>query len=65
MFSEDGSLRSPVNLYDMQVAIGTTIQIDALYESVATAGEDDGLTPEQRQRRRQGLASRARTGGSL
>lgn len=65
VFNPDGSARSPVDLYDMQVAIGTTIQMDALYESVAVAGEDDGLTPEQRQRRRQGLARRSTSGGSL
>jgi len=65
VFNPDGSARSPVNLYDMQVAIGTTIQLDSLYESFAAADEDDGLTPEQRQRRRQGLASRSSSGGSL
>jgi hypothetical protein len=65
VFSPDGSVRSPVNLYDMQVTIGTFITLDGLYESFQTAEEDDGLTPEERQRRRQGLASRSSSGGSL
>lgn len=67
VFSDDGSVRSPVNLYDMQVALGTTITLDSVYEELATTGddEDDGLTPEQRQRRRQGLASRSSSGGSM
>lgn len=65
VISEDGSVRSPVNLYDMQVSLGATITLDSLYESFAVSGEDDGLTPEQRQRRRQGLAQRSSSGGSL
>lgn len=65
VFNADGSARSPVNLYDMQVSLGATITLDSLYESFAISGEDDGLTPEQRQRRRQGLASRSSSGGSL
>jgi hypothetical protein len=64
-FSADGSVRSPVNLYDLQGSFGITVTLDSLYESFAAAGEDDGLTPEQRQRRRQGLAHRTSTGGSL
>ncbi len=65
VFNADGSARSPVSLYDMQVSLGATITLDSLYESFAIAGEDDGLTPEQRQRRRQGLARRTTSGGSL
>lgn len=65
VFNADGSARSPVNLYDMQVSLGVTITLDSVYEAITTAGEDDGLTPEQRQRRRQGLASRSTSGGSL
>lgn len=64
-FNENGTLRSPVALPDMQVSLGATITLDSLYESFAVQGEDDGLTPEQRQRRRQGLASRPSSGGSL
>jgi hypothetical protein len=64
-FNDNGTLRSPVNLYDMQVSLGATVTLDSLYESVAVSGEDDGLTPEQRQRRRQGLARRSTSGGSL
>jgi hypothetical protein len=63
-FNDDGSVRSPFNP-DNNLSLAFTVQIDALYEAVA-GGEDDGLTPEQRQRRRQGLAGRpSTTGGSL
>lgn len=54
LYNPDGSLRSPFNP-DANFTLTATVQIDALYEAVA-GGEDDGLTPEQRQRRRQGLA---------
>lgn len=64
-FNENGSLRSPVALPDLQASLGVTVTLDSLYEQFATSGEDDGLTPEQRQRRRQGLASRSSSGGSL
>jgi hypothetical protein len=64
-FSDDGSVRSPFNP-DTQFYLSATITLDSLYESFASSGEDDGLTPEQRQRRRQGLAHRtSTTGGSL
>jgi hypothetical protein len=65
VFNPNGSVRSPVAIYDLQGALGVTITLDSFYESLVTAGEDDGLTPEMRQRRRQGLASRGQTGGSL
>ncbi len=63
-FSENGSVRSPFNP-DTQFYLSATITLDSLYESFAASGEDDGLTPQQRQRRRQGLARRTTTGGSL
>jgi hypothetical protein len=65
VFSPDGSVRSPLNLNDLQVSAGLTWTLDGFYEAVTSAGEDDGLTPEQRQRRRQGLASRGSSGGTL
>jgi hypothetical protein len=65
LFNDDGSVRSPFNP-DNNFTLAATVQIDALYESVFAGGEDDGLTPEQRQRRRQGLAHRGSgTGGSM
>jgi hypothetical protein len=65
VFNQDGSARSPVALFDMQASLGVTITLDGFYESFANAGEDDGLTPEQRQRRRQGLAANPAVGGTL
>ena len=39
---------------------------NGVYETIVGGAEDDGLTPEQRQRRRQGLArSSSGRGGSL
>lgn len=54
-----GNATSPFNP-DTQVFLSTTIGIDAFVNEVFGDEEDDGLTPEERQRRRQGLAS---TGG--
>jgi hypothetical protein len=65
LFNDDGTLRGPFNP-DTLVSLSATVQLDGLYESLSSAGEDDGLTPEQRQRRRQGLArSTSITGGSF
>jgi len=65
LFNDDGSLRGPINP-DTLISLSATVQLDGLYESLSSAGEDDGLTPEQRQRRRQGLArSTSITGGSF
>ncbi len=55
-FNDDGSVRSPFNP-DTQVYLSTTITLDGLYETLTAGAEEDGLTPEERQRRRQGLAS--------
>jgi hypothetical protein len=55
-FDNNGAVRGPFNP-DNNLFLTASIQIDALYEAVA-GGEDDGLTPEQRQRRRQGLSRR-------
>lgn len=51
-----GNVRSPFGP-DTQVFLSATVTLDGLYEAVTAGGEDDGLTPEERQRRRQGLAS--------
>nr|MDQ3031954.1 hypothetical protein [Myxococcota bacterium] len=56
VFNADGSVRSPFNP-DNNLFLTASFQIDAVYEALA-GGEDDGLTPEQRQRRRQGLSRR-------
>lgn len=63
-FNEDGSVRQPFNP-DNNLFLSATVQIDAVFEALQ-GSEDDGLTPEQRQRRRQGLAGReSSTGGSF
>ncbi len=54
---------SPFNP-DNNFFLSTTFQIDGIYEAVA-GSEDDGLTPEQRQRRRQGLARTSGAGGTF
>jgi len=59
LFNEDASVRSPLSP-DTQIFLSTTIGLDSLFGEIVGGGEDDGLTPEERQRRRQGLAS---TGG--
>jgi hypothetical protein len=65
LFNDDGSLRSPFNP-DANFFFTATVQVDALYEALFRGEEEEGLTPEERQRRRQGLARRPSvTGGSL
>lgn len=56
LYNQDGSVRSPFNP-DTQISLSATFTLDGIYKEIAGASEDDGLTPEQRQRRRQGLAS--------
>jgi hypothetical protein len=55
-FNDDGSVRSPFNP-DTQVYLSATVTLDGLYETLTAGGEEDGLSPEERQRRRQGLAA--------
>lgn len=55
-YNDDGSIRSIFNP-DSQVYVSTTFQLDAIYTELAGSG-DDGLSPEERQRRRQGLSRR-------
>lgn len=57
LWNDDGSVRSPFNP-DTQFSLGLTFTLDGIYNTITAGGEDDGLTPEERQRRRQGLAQR-------
>lgn len=57
LWNPDGSVRSPFNP-DTQVFLTATVGIDALVNQLVSSEEEDGLTPEERQRRRQGLAQR-------
>lgn len=63
-YNPDGSIRNPIFTPDTQVFLSATFQVDEVWNQIAGSGEDD-LTPEERQRRRQGLASGPRTGGSF
>lgn len=59
LYNPDGSVRSPFTA-DTQVFLTTTVGLDALYGEIFGSGDDDSLTPQERQRRRQGLASTGR-----
>jgi hypothetical protein len=61
-YNTDGSVRSIFNP-DSQVYLSTTFQLDSIYTELV-GSEDDGLTPEERQRRRQGLARRTSEEGA-
>ncbi|MEQ9073495.1 MAG: hypothetical protein RLP09_06520 [Sandaracinaceae bacterium] len=63
-YNPDGSIRNPLVTPDTQVFLGATIGLDTLYTDVFV-GSEDNLTPEERQRRQQGLASGPSTGGSF
>jgi hypothetical protein len=60
VYNPDGSVRSPFNA-DSQVYLTVTLGLDGIYNELAGGNDDEGLTPEERQRRRQGLA---RSGGA-
>lgn len=60
-WNPDGSIRNPLFTPDTQVFLSATVQLDTIYTEAAGSA-DDGLTPEERQRRRQGLASGPSTG---
>lgn len=64
LYNPDGNLRNPIFTPDTEAYLTATIGIDGLIDSL-THGEDDGLTPEERQRRRQGLSSGPRVGGAF
>lgn len=58
VFNPDGSVRSPFNP-DTQVFLSTTLSLDGIYDQIfGVHGEEEDLTPQERQRRRQGLAMR-------
>lgn len=56
LYNPDTSVRSPFNP-DTQVYLSATLGLDGVYGEIAGSNEDE-LTPEERQRRRQGLARR-------
>ncbi len=60
LYNPDGSVRSPFSP-DTQVFLTSTVSLDGLYGEIVGGDSEDDLTPEERQRRRQGLA---RSGGS-
>ena len=57
LYADDGSVRSPFNP-NTQATLTAQFTLDGIYEELFANTEDDGLTPEERQRRRQGLAQR-------
>ena len=63
VYNPDGSFRNPIFTPDTQVFLSATVGLDSIYDELF--GEQEHLTPEQMQRRRQGLASGPRTGGSF
>lgn len=66
-YADDGSVRSPFNP-DTQLSLTGTLTLDAFFLEVTGAtDEEENLTPEQIQRRRQGLAQRSSSpnGGRL
>ncbi len=59
LLAGDGSVRNPFyDPYSSELYLSATFMLDGIYEAIVGGDESDGLTPEQRQRRRQGLASR-------
>lgn len=62
-YNPDGSVRSPFNP-DTQVFLSASVQLDTIYTELR-GSDDSHLTPEERQRRRQGLASGPSTGVSF
>ncbi len=62
-YNPNGSIRNPIINPDTQFQLSFNMQLDEMYTEIVGTGED--LTPEERQRRRQGLASRQRSGGTF
>ncbi|HJL16825.1 MAG TPA: hypothetical protein RMH99_14270 [Sandaracinaceae bacterium LLY-WYZ-13_1] len=62
-YNPDGSIRNPLFTPDTQVFLTGTFQLDEIYTQLSGGGEE--LTPEERQRRRQGLASGPSVGGAF
>ena len=63
-YNPDGSLRNPLFTPDTQVFLSATFGVDTIYNELFGETEDD-LTPEERQRRQQGLASGPSVGGAF
>ncbi len=56
LWAPNGNVMSPFNP-DTQVSLSASVQLDAVFVELSEHHEEeDGLTPEERQRRRQGLA---------
>ena len=63
-YNPDGSIRNPLFTPDTQVFLSATFGVDTIYNELFGETEDD-LTPEERQRRQQGLASGPSLGGAF
>jgi hypothetical protein len=61
IFSQDGSVRNPIFTPDTTAYLDFTVQLDSLYTEFA--GSEEELSPEEQQRRRQGLSARPRAEG--
>jgi hypothetical protein len=57
LYNPDGSVRSPFNA-DTQVYLTMTLGLDGIYGEIVGGSDEEELTPQERQRRRQGLARR-------
>ena len=56
--NESGNVQNPFYDFDSELYLSATIALDVMVDEIIGSDEDTGLTPEQLQRRRQGLASR-------
>ena len=63
-YQPNGDLYNPIFTPNTQVFLTASIQLDELYSQITGSGEED-LTPEERQRRQQGLASGPSAGGTF
>lgn len=63
-WNPDGSVRNPLFTPDTQVFLSATFGVDTIYNELFGAEEEE-LTPEERQRRQQGLASGPSVGGTF
>ncbi|MBX3272694.1 MAG: hypothetical protein KF729_20705 [Sandaracinaceae bacterium] len=64
VWDPSGNLYNPLFTPNTQVWLTATFTVDELWKALFTGGED-GLTPEERQRRQQGLASGPSLGGAF
>ncbi|HEY8427912.1 MAG TPA: hypothetical protein VIL20_06035 [Sandaracinaceae bacterium] len=63
-YNPDGSIRNPIFTPDTSAYLTASFQLDTIYTELAGRG-DSGLTPEELQRRRQGLAGAPSAGGTF